>query len=147
MRPKLNRPDGHIRIRRDHAAETAEDYAEAIQEICEQKGYCRVVDLAKRFGVSHVTVIKILKRLQSEGIVSSVPYGPTSVTKLGAAIARRASRRHRVVYQFLVALGVDEQTAALDAEGMEHHVSEVTLTKFTHFVESRSAARDDEAVA
>ena len=138
MRNDSNRPARHNRIRRDHAAETAEDYAEAIVDICKQTGSCRVVDLAKKFGVSHVTVVKILKRLQSEGIVSSVPYGPSSVTKRGAAIARRARRRHRIVYEFLLALGVDERTAATDAEGIEHHVSMATLTKLRHFIGNTS---------
>ena len=147
MRQEPNRPARHNRIRGDHAAETAEDYAEAIEDICQERGFCRVTDLAKRFGVSHVTVVKILKRLQSEDIVSSVPYGPTSVTKRGAAIARRARRRHRIVYQFLLALGVDEQTAATDAEGMEHHVSQATLAKLKGFLRGSGDEEEGKEVA
>ncbi|MFV2035624.1 MAG: iron dependent repressor, metal binding and dimerization domain protein [Halocynthiibacter sp.] len=38
-----------------------------------------------------------------------------------------------------MALGVDTDSAEQDAEGIEHHVSEVTLTAFTRFIErSRS---------
>jgi DtxR family manganese transport transcriptional regulator len=136
-----------VRSRKDHAAETTEDYAEAIYEICEQKGRCRVVDLSKRFGVSHVTVVKILKRLQGEGFVMSVPYGPTSVTQRGAAVARRAKRRHRTVYEFLLALGVDDKTAAMDAEGMEHHVSEVTLRQLESFIANKAGQPEDRFAA
>ena len=36
-------------------------------------------------------------------------------------------KRHTIVYEFLLALGVDEQTAQIDSEGIEHHVSQQTL--------------------
>ena len=42
--------------------------------------------------------------------------------------------RHQTVIEFLVALGVDEETAAYDAEGIEHHVSEATLAVFRKFI-------------
>ena len=43
--------------RREHASEIAEDYAEAIADLVASKpGEARVVDLAKRLGVTHVTV-------------------------------------------------------------------------------------------
>jgi DtxR family manganese transport transcriptional regulator len=38
------------------------------------------------------------------------------------------------VYEFLVALGITTATAEVDAEGMEHHVSEETLAKFKELV-------------
>ena len=41
-----------------HASETAEDYVEAVLDIIEEKNECRVLDLAKYFNVSHVTVSK-----------------------------------------------------------------------------------------
>jgi DtxR family manganese transport transcriptional regulator len=44
--------------------------------------------------------------------------------------------RHRIVYQFLLALGVDAGTAAIDAEGIEHHVSPRTLKRFQQFAEA-----------
>ena len=45
-------------------------------------------------------------------------------------MAREARRRHEIVYRFLLAIGVDEPTAAIDAEGIEHHVSPKTLARF-----------------
>jgi DtxR family manganese transport transcriptional regulator len=38
-----------------------------------------------------------------------------------------------VVLQFLLALGIDEETARVDAEGIEHHVSDETVRAFTRF--------------
>jgi DtxR family transcriptional regulator, manganese transport regulator len=122
--------DRHRRTRRDHATETAEDYVEAIAEIIDQEGTCRVVDLTKRFDVSHVTVTRIVSRLQKEGYVETEPYRPIELTEQGQRLARASHRRHEVVYQFLLSIGVPEQIAAIEAEGIEHHVSPETLKCF-----------------
>jgi DtxR family manganese transport transcriptional regulator len=117
----------HDRTRRDHATETAEDYVEAICEIVKSAGQCRVKHLAERFGVSHVTVTRIVARLKREGLVDAARYGPVRLTRAGQRLAKRSRRRHMIVYEFLSALGVSAETAATDSEGIEHHVSRATL--------------------
>jgi DtxR family manganese transport transcriptional regulator len=124
----------HQRIRHDHAAETAEDYAEAVHDLCKKKGRCRVVDLAKRFGVSHVTVTRTVQRLKREGLVKAQPYGPISLTPHGFELAMQSKQRHNIVYELLVAIGVDRRTAGFDAEGIEHHVSPETIARFEKLV-------------
>ncbi len=128
--------DGHRRTRRDHAAETAEDYVEAISEVLAEKGICRVIDLARRFDVSHVTVTKIVARLKERGLVSSEPYKPLELTDSGKRLAAKSRRRHEIVHKFLLAIGVSEAIAATDSEGIEHHVSPETLEAMRAFVES-----------
>lgn len=120
----------HRRTRRDHASETAEDYVEAVAELIAAQKACRVTDLAKRFGVSHVTVNRIVARLQGEGLLATAPYKPISLTAKGKRLAAKCRRRHEIVYRFLLSIGVDEATAAIDAEGIEHHVSPNTLRRF-----------------
>lgn len=127
--------DRHRRTRDDHAAETAEDYVEAVEHLAQEIGRCRVVDLARHFGVSHVTVTKIVTRLQGEGLMNTEPYGPITLTPKGRKLAAASRRRHQIVYEFLLAIGVDERTAAIDAEGMEHHVSPRTLACFEQIAE------------
>ena len=129
----------HRRTRTDHATETAEDYVEAIAEIVKLEGRCRVVDLAKRFAVSHVTVTKIIARLESEGLVETERYRPIKLTAVGNALAASSRQRHDIVLRFLIAIGVDQNTASLDAEGIEHHVSPKTLAKMKHFIDGASA--------
>ncbi len=119
----------HRRTRRDHTMETAEDYVEAVAEIQTQRGVCRVVDLATRFGVSHVTVTRIVARLQNEGLLATEPYRPITLTGKGRRLAGKCRERHEAVYRFLRAIGVDQVTAAIDAEGIEHHVSPSTLRR------------------
>lgn len=132
---KYSRP--FQRTRSDHAQETAEDYVEAIADLVAEKGECRGADLARLFGVSHVTVTKTVARLASEGLVESEPYRPLSLTSKGKRLAAAARERHEVVEQFLITLGVSPAVAAVDSEGIEHHVSEETLKVFRKFLDER----------
>lgn len=130
----------HRRTRSDHATETAEDYVEAIAEIVEERSTCRVVDLATKFAVSHVTVSRIITRLVTLGLVETEPYQPVRLTDAGQKLAKRSKHRHEVVYNFLLALGVSAKTAAIDTEGIEHHVSPETLKCFEEFTGQRGAS-------
>jgi len=124
--------------RRDHASEVAEDYAEAIADLTAATGEARVVDLAKRLGVTHVTVNRTIARLQRDGLVTSQPYRAIFLTDKGRRVATAAKQRHEVVVEFLKSLGVSERAARKDAEGMEHHVSPETLAAFKATLATRS---------
>lgn len=115
----------------------AEDYVEAIDEIVSQQGECRVVDLARRFGVTHVTVSRTTRRLVRDGLIETRPYGPIQLTDEGRSLARTSRDRHELVLNFLRVLGVGEPTAEVDAEGIEHHCSHETLQKMKQFIAER----------
>jgi DtxR family manganese transport transcriptional regulator len=127
----------HERTRRDHSMETAEDYVEAVAEIIEEVGACRVIDLARHFAVSHVTVSKTVTRLKTAGYLTSQPYGPIELTRNGKRLATESKKRHQTVLEFLLALGIRPAVAEVDAEGMEHHVSQETLKQFKKFTDSK----------
>lgn len=133
--PKTRSSNPHRRIRNDHSTETAEDYVEAVDDIIQARGLCRIADLAKKFAVSHVTVHRIVARLQNEGYLTTQPYRPVELTSKGKKLANESRHRHEIVLSFLLAIGVDEKTAVLDAEGIEHHVSPATLEKFSQAIE------------
>ena len=115
------------RTREDHSKEYAEDYVELIDSLIRERGEARAVDLAERLGVSHVTVTKRIQRLAREGLVTSQPYRAIFLTEEGRAMAEASEKRHQIVVAFLRAIGVPEDIAEVDAEGIEHHVSEATL--------------------
>ena len=125
----------HQRTRKDHATETAEDYVEAIADVIAERGVCRANDLARRFAVSHVTVHRIVTRLHEEKLLTTEPYQPIQLTAKGKRMAKRVRERHQLVYDFLIAIGVDPVTAQTDAEGIEHHVSPQTLRRFEQVIE------------
>ena len=118
------------RSRRDRAAEITQDYVEAIADLSVSLGEARVVDLARRLGVTHVTVNRTLARLQQAGFVNTKPYRAIFLTDTGRRLARECKRRHETVVAFLRSLGVPEKAAEMDAEGIEHHVSPETLAVF-----------------
>jgi DtxR family manganese transport transcriptional regulator len=124
------------RVREAHQVEVAEDYVELIADLIDATGEARAADIARRLGVSHPTVVKAIGRLQREGLVESLPYRSIFLTDSGRTMAERSKRRHEIVLGFLKALGVSEETAERDAEGVEHHVSEETLRAFERYIRS-----------
>lgn len=115
------------RVREAHQMETIEDYVELIADLIEVQKEARASDLAKRLGVAHPTVTKMLARLQDEGLVESKPYRSIFLTDKGLDLARKCKQRHQIVLNFLIKIGVDPEVAEYDAEGIEHHISEETL--------------------
>lgn len=130
----------HARTRSAHARELAEDYVEAVAELIDEGGRARVTDLAKRLGVSHVSVVRTVARLQRNGLLETEPYRAIGLTAEGRALAAKVQRRHEIVVRFLIALGVDPAAARSDAEGIEHHVSDATLAAFERHLAGRSGS-------
>jgi len=124
--------------RKAHAKERAEDYVEAIADLIQSSGEARAVDLAGIFGVSHVTIVRTIGRLQREGLVTTQPYRSIFLTPAGERLARQSKERHEIVVRFLRALGVSAGIAQRDAEGIEHHVSPETLKAMENFANSSS---------
>lgn len=136
MTKRVTSASPHERTRSDHAVETAEDYVEAIAEIIDREGQCRVVDLARKFSVSHVTVTRTIGRLQQEGLVFTEPYRPVELTDDGERLAEWSRHRHETVLEFLIAIGVSDRAAEIDAEGIEHHVGQETLAAMKRFLKA-----------
>jgi len=126
------------RIRRAHQSEVAEDYVEMISDLIAETGEARAVDLAARFGVTSPTVNAIIRRLQREELVETKPYRSIFLTEAGQALANASKARHQIVRDFLVSIGVPEDIAEEDAEGVEHHVSEETLQVFARITRSET---------
>jgi DtxR family manganese transport transcriptional regulator len=130
----LSTADRYRKARADAALELAADYLELIEDLIAECGEARATDLAKRMGVSHVTVSKTLQRLARDGQVTYRPYRSIFLTAEGAQIAKAAREKHQTVLGFLCALGVPPEVAEQDAEGMEHHISPETLGAFKAFL-------------
>lgn len=114
-----------------------EDYVELIADLLTSTGEARPTDIARRLGVSHATAIKTISRLKRASLATSRPYRGVFLTERGHALAERVRIRHRLVVDLLRAVGVPAESAEADAEGIEHHVSDVTLKAFAHFIKSR----------
>ncbi len=120
-------------VRNARNTEIAEDYTEMIADLIFETGEARTVDLADRFGVTSPTVNSIIRRLVKEGLVESKPYRSIFLTSKGKSLAETCKKRHEIVYNFLLTIGVNQKIAKNDAEGLEHHVSNETLKVFENF--------------
>ena len=100
-----------------------------------------MTDLARRLGVTHVTVNRTIQRLRRDGLVTALPYRSIFLTDSGRRLSDEARRRHEIVSEFLKSLGVPDAIALADAEGMEHHVSRETLAAFVQHLERRRRAK------
>jgi len=127
----------HERTRSDHAREIAEDYVELIDDLIAECGEARAVDMAKRLGVTQVTVTKTIERLKKDGWVTSEPYRSVFLTDKGKELADYVRARHEMVLEFLLKLGVPRADAEADAEGIEHHISPKTLAAMRKYVDRR----------
>jgi len=118
------------RVRQDHAREMAEDYAEMVLELGGAVGApVRPMELARGLGVSHVTVHRALNRLARDGYILRDENHGVLLTAGGRQLGEASLVRHRLVVAFLESLGVSPEVAAVDAEGLEHHLSPLTLER------------------
>lgn len=108
-------------------SQTAEDYLERIHELIEEKGYARVVDIASSLNVKQASVTSMVKKLGEMGYVNYERYRGLILTDEGRTIARRIQRRHETLARFFSLFGLDEETQGKDIEGLEHHLSTVTI--------------------
>lgn len=120
---------------------------ELIAELITELGEARAIDLARRLGVTHVTVGRTVQRLQRDGLVTAQPYRSIFLTEEGRKLAAQSRRRHEIVFAFLKSLGISEEVAQSDAEGIEHHVSEETLAAFNQHLGTRGEPKRSPATA
>lgn len=122
------------KTRGHHSSEAAEDYTELISDLIASNGEARVCTIAAHLGVSHVTALRTIKRLQAEGFVETSPHKPVVLTIKGRRLASFARERHTLLVEFLTALGVPDSQAEIDVEGAEHHISRTTLKYIRQFL-------------
>lgn len=142
MRTPAEHAERFRRVRDAHQTETAEDYVELIDELIEEKGEARLVDLSERLGVTKATVNNTIQRLQRDGFVTSEPYRAIFLTEKGRKLATASRERHEIVRDVLISLGVAPEAADADAEGIEHHVSKATLEAFRKHLAKRRRPRE-----
>ena len=126
--------DHHRQTRAALQTAVAEDYVELIADLIESTGEARATDIARRLGVTNASVAKMIAKLHQGGLVTTQPYRAIFLTEEGRRIATASKRRHEIVVAFLLAIGVGEDAARADAEGLEHHVSAETLAAFERVV-------------
>ncbi|GAB0114703.1 manganese-binding transcriptional regulator MntR [Acidisoma sp. C75] len=127
----------HRLARAQRSSALTEDYVELIADLMELHGEVRVTEIARRLGVSHPTAVKSVARLRRDGLVTARPYRGIFLTEEGSLLAARVRARHQLVVRVLIEMGVAREDAEIDAEGIEHHVSDRTLEAFERYLTRR----------
>ncbi len=120
----------------------SEDYLEAMLMLKNSRGYIRSIDVAEKLGVTKPSVTYATKRLREAGYISMDKDGLITLSDSGLAIASSMLERHTTLTEFLVALGVDRETAAEDACKLEHDLSQQSFEAICAHVKRRSAAAE-----
>ncbi|HYY66708.1 MAG TPA: transcriptional regulator MntR [Nitrososphaeraceae archaeon] len=139
MLPKYTRLESirYANHTKKEGASTArmEDYLEVIYELVEHKGYATTIDISEYLNVSSPSVTYMIQRLNESGYLNYEKYRGIRLTDKGTLVAKSIRKRHGLLAEFLKIIGVDEDTANKDAEGIEHHLHPKTLEKLKYFIE------------
>ena len=121
-------------VKKEDRTERMEDYLEVIYELVQEKGYATTVDISSYLNVSSPSVTKMMQKLDETGYLIYEKYRGIKLTNEGIRIARNIRNRHGLLAEFFMIIGVDEETANNDAEGIEHHLHPETMKKLEEFI-------------
>lgn len=107
--------------------ESAEMYLETIYQLSMEQHSVRSVDVAESLNYSRASVSRAVGLLKKDGYLEMDEDGFLTLTELGKSTARKIYERHTVLTAALMALGVDEESAAEDACKIEHVISDKSL--------------------
>lgn len=103
--------------------ESAEMYLETILVLTQRNQNVRSIDIACELDYKKPSVSVAMKNLRENGYINVDPDGHITLTEKGRNIAETMYERHTIISDWLIRLGVDEETAAEDACRMEHVIS------------------------
>lgn len=104
-----------------------EDYLETVYHLIREKGYATTSDVSARLGVKPPTASIMISKLAAKGYLQHERYRAMLLTDEGEKVARSVIKRHKVIAELLSMIGVDEDVAYEDTEGIEHHVQAATI--------------------
>lgn len=112
-----------------------EDYLKEIYLMSIKGSEVRVTDIALKLGISKPSVNKAINMLKQMGYISHEHYGSIELTPEGQEIGKEIAENYKIANKFLVeVLGVPEESADVEAHGMEHVISRGTRKKMKKYM-------------
>lgn len=118
-----------------HGNESAEDYLETILILSKRLPVVRSIDIAVEMNYSKPSISVAMKNLREKGFIEVSSAGFITLTESGLRIATKIYERHTVLSNWLISLGIPEETAIEDACKMEHQMSEESFNAMKKFIE------------
>lgn len=113
--------------------ESGEMYLETILILSQKNEFVRSVDISEYMGYSKPSVSRAVSLLKKDHFIT-VEEGHILLTDKGLETAEKILNRHTVLTQFLITLGVNQETAANDACRIEHVVSDETFKAIQNYL-------------
>ena len=107
--------------------ESGEMYIETIYVLTKKRAFVRAIDVSEYMGYSKPSVSRAIGLLKNGGFITVNEDGHISLTPSGLDTAEKLYERHTLLSGFLMAMGVDPQTATDDACKIEHVISDTTF--------------------
>ena len=104
--------------------ESAENYLETILMLSKKLPVVRSVDIANELGFKKSSVSIAMKNLRENNHITVSDAGFIFLTDSGRQIAEMIFERHELISNWLMSIGVSEETALEDACKMEHVISQ-----------------------
>ncbi len=118
--------------------ESAENYLETIYMLKSKKGNVRSIDIVNELEFTKPSVSIAMKNLRENGFITMDADGLIALTEKGTEVAEKMYERHTVISNWLIKIGVSEETAVEDACRIEHVISEESFEAIKKYVSDNS---------
>ena len=119
------------------ASEQIEDYLKTIHNLSAKEGHARIRDIASVLKIKPPSVSQMVRKLAKLGYVEYERYGSVKLTPKGRNTAKEIKKRHGLISEFFVCIGVPKKTADEDACRIEHHLHPKTMRQLVKFIEKK----------
>jgi DtxR family Mn-dependent transcriptional regulator len=124
-----------------------EEYLETLYSFEEEDRPASTVEIAKRLGFAAPSVTEMLKRLAEQGYIRYEPYRDVSLTEKGRRIAKKITRKHRILERFLHdILNIRGSKAHRQACDMEHALSDAAENGLCKILQSPDKCPDGKPI-
>lgn len=106
-------------------SQNIEEYLETLYKYGCTEDFVSTTTLSKNLEVAPGSVTQMLKKLETLGYITYVPYKGASLTPEGSKIAQKITRKHRILELFLKnILNIKPENLHIQACEMEHSLSD-----------------------
>ena len=114
--------------------ESGEMYLETILILSRKNPFVRSIDISEYMGYSKPSVSRAVGLLKKDQFITVDKAGHIQLTESGLARAEKILKRHTILTEMLVRLGVSRETASNDACRMEHVISDETFAAIQEYL-------------
>ncbi len=123
-------------------SQSAEDYLEAIGNLCREHGSAAISDIAAVLRVKKPSVTAAVRLLAAQELIEYTPYSPIKLTAKGKRIANRTIRSHRTLERFLKDIvGLPAERADSAACEIEHILTPQEIDRIGKLIECMERRR------